>query len=146
MEDTRKHGNNLGLLGWGIGGRWGVERYAYTLHRITGVGILLYFILHIFVTSSRILGKEAWEITMGFLHHPLFKFGEMLVYIAFCYHALNGVRLILIELGFSVGKPEEPVYPYRSSLNVQRPLLLLCMVAAGVFIILGGYNFIRLNF
>jgi succinate dehydrogenase/fumarate reductase cytochrome b subunit len=37
--------------------------------------------------------------------------GEHLVFVAFAFHALNGVRLVLVELGFAVGKPLEPVYP-----------------------------------
>ena len=28
---------------------------------------------------------------------------------------MNGVRLLLTELGFFLGKPKEPVYPYSSS-------------------------------
>jgi succinate dehydrogenase / fumarate reductase cytochrome b subunit len=118
----------------------------YTLHRITGLGILSYFLLHVLVTSlGRVLGKEAWEATMGFLHQPAFLFGEMLVYVAFCIHGLNGIRLVLIELGLLVGKPEEPIYPYRTSLNKQRPVLILCMIVAALFVVLGGYNFLRLT-
>jgi len=143
---NKKYDNRLGVAGWALGGRWGLERYAYTLHRITGLGILSYFLLHIFVTSTRVLGgREVWEAVMGFLHSPMFKIGEMLVYIAFCYHAFNGLRLVLIELGIMVGKPEEPIYPYKSSLNVQRPLLVVCMLLAGLFIVLGGYNFFKLT-
>jgi len=45
--------NRLGMRGWAVGGRWGLERYLYTLHRVTGLALLAYFLLHIFVTSSR---------------------------------------------------------------------------------------------
>jgi succinate dehydrogenase / fumarate reductase cytochrome b subunit len=132
--------NRLGIIGWAFGGRWGTERYIYTLHRLTGLGLLFYFLIHIFVTSSRLFGKVTWESVMGVVNNPLFHFGELLVYVAFCFHALNGIRLVLIELGFAVGKPEEPVYPYRSSLNVQRPLLIIIMLAASVCSLLGGYD------
>ena len=37
------HPNRLGLKGWVAGGRWGPDRYLYTLHRVTGLGLLLYF-------------------------------------------------------------------------------------------------------
>jgi succinate dehydrogenase / fumarate reductase cytochrome b subunit len=137
--------NKLGIIGWAFGGRWGLERYLYTLHRATGVGLLFYFLIHIFVTSSRLFGKDAWEAAMQIVSNPLFHFGELLVYIAFCFHALNGVRLVLIEFGFAVGKPEEPVYPYRSSLNTQRPLMIIVMLAAGVSILLGGIDILILG-
>jgi len=138
--------NRLGIMGWAFGGRWGMERYIYTLHRLTGLGLLSYFLIHIFVTSSRLFGKAAWESVMGIVNNPLFHVGELLVYVAFCFHALNGVRLVLIELGFAVGKPEEPVYPYRSSLNTQRPLLIIIIVAASVCTLLGGYDILFLGF
>jgi succinate dehydrogenase / fumarate reductase cytochrome b subunit len=145
MAQEKKAKNHLGIIGWALGGRWGVERYLYTLHRITGIGILSYFLMHVLVTSSRFFGQEWWETVMGTVKHPFFKVGEMLVYFAFCIHALNGIRLVLIELGFAVGKPEEPVYPYRSSLNKQRPLVIICMIIAALFIVLGGYNFLLIT-
>ena len=132
--------NRLGLKGWAIGGRWGFERYLYTLHRITGLGILLYFLMHIFVTSSRIFGEETWEAIMAAVSSPIFRIGEYLVFIAFCFHALNGIRLILIELGFMVGKPIEPVYPYPTCIGRQRPVTLLLMLVAFIWVILGGYD------
>lgn len=143
MTEIKRHDNRLGLWGWMGGGRWGVERYAYILHRLTGLGILLYFLMHIVVTSLRATGKYVW-LKGEFFDHSIFKVGEFLVFVAFAYHALNGIRLVLVELGFAVGKPIEPVYPYRTSLNVQRPLLIVMMVLALVLIAAGGYDFLRL--
>ena len=57
--------NNLGLLGWLGGGRYGLDRYAYALHRLTGLGILAYFLMHIFVTGARLGGPEQWDKTDG---------------------------------------------------------------------------------
>jgi len=142
MKVERKHKkNNLGLAGWISGGRYGAERYAYTLHRITGLGILFYFLLHILVTSSRIWGQQAWEDSMAIFETPLFKFGEFLVFIAFAYHALNGVRLIITELGYGMGKPQRPVIPYKNAVRRQRPLLVVVMIIAVVIIVFGGLDF-----
>lgn len=144
MEELVKYPNRLGLWGWLGGGRWAAERYLYSLHRITGLALLLYLSLHVFVTSARALGEETWEATMRFLEAPVFAWGEFLVFLAFAFHALNGLRLILIELGFAVGKPEDPVYPYRSSLNHQRPLLVAVMIIAALLAGAGGYDFLAL--
>jgi len=143
MAQINRHDNRLGLWGWLGGGRWGVERYAYILHRLTGLVLLLYFLMHIVVTSLRATGKYLW-VEGGFFHQPIFKVGEFLVFAAFAYHALNGIRLVLVELGIAVGKPIEPVYPYRTSLNVQRPLLIVMMVLAAVLLAAGGYDFLGL--
>jgi len=48
------------------------------------------------------------------------KIGEYLVFAAFAFHAVNGIRLVIVELGWGVGKPIEPVYPYRTSVDAQR--------------------------
>ena len=140
---TRRYGNSLGVWGWLGGGRWGIERYAYALHRVTGLGILLYLLMHVFVTALRVRGIYLW--TDGrFLDKPAFRVGEFLVFAAFAYHAFNGVRLVLVELGFAVGKPFEPIYPYKTSLNVQRPLLLVMMLLAAVTLLAGGAEFLGL--
>ena len=145
MLENKGHPNRLGIWGWVGGGRWGVDRYLYSLHRVTGLGILLYFVLHIFVTAARARGEAAWNESMALVTGPLFVIGEYLVFVAFAFHALNGIRLVLVELGFGVGKPIEPVYPYKTSLDVQRPLALGAMVLAGLVIVLGGFDFFLLD-
>jgi succinate dehydrogenase / fumarate reductase cytochrome b subunit len=142
MPENKFIENRLGLMGWISGGRYGIERYAYSLHRLTGLGILAYFLLHILVTTSRLFGQQVWQTVMGFLESPVFKYGEFLVYLAFAYHALNGLRLVLTELGFFLGVPRQPVYPYTHSVRRQRPLLVLVMIVAAVIVLLGGYDFV----
>ena len=141
MLKAKGHPNRLGIWGWVCGGRWGPERYLYTLHRVTGLGLLAYFLMHIIVTSNRALGQESWEATMESVAGPLFVFGEYLVFAAFAFHALNGVRLFLVELGIGVGKPIEPIYPYKTSLHVQRPLAIVMMVLAAILVVVGGLDF-----
>jgi succinate dehydrogenase / fumarate reductase cytochrome b subunit len=141
MLKSKGHPNRLGIWGWLGGGRWGAERYLYALHRVTGLGLLAYFLLHIVVTSSRALGEAGWQQAMGAVTGPLFKLGEYLVFVAFAFHAINGVRLGIIELGFGVGRPIEPVYPYRTSVNVQRPLAVAVLLLAAVVIVMGTLNF-----
>jgi succinate dehydrogenase / fumarate reductase cytochrome b subunit len=141
MLKPKGHPNRLGIVGWVGGGRWGLERYLYTLHRLTGLGLLAYFLLHIVVTSSRALGRESWIKAMGAVTGTMFTIGEYLVFAAFAFHAVNGLRLVLVELGFAVGKPIEPVYPYKTSLDVQRGLAIGAMIVAGAIALLGGFDF-----
>jgi succinate dehydrogenase / fumarate reductase, cytochrome b subunit len=139
------HPNRLGVKGWLAGGRWGPERYLYTLHRVTGLGLLLYFLAHIFVTSSRALGMKSWDEAMKTVGGPVFHLGEFLVFCAFAFHAMNGIRLVLIELGLGIGRPIEPVYPYKTSVGHTRPLAIGAMVLAAVGVVLGGLNFFVLH-
>ena len=137
--------NRLGVKGWAVGGSWGFERYLYTLHRITGIALILYFMMHILVTAMRALGEERWAAIMGAVDNPLLHLGEWLVFMAFVFHAMNGIRLVLIELGFMVGKPIEPIYPYATCIDKQRPLTLILMLIAFIWVILGGYNFFLMS-
>jgi succinate dehydrogenase / fumarate reductase cytochrome b subunit len=133
--------NDLGFRGWLSGGRYGLDRYAYTLHRLTGLGILAYFILHIFVTGARLGGPQQWDRRMALLAHPIFKVGEFLVFLAFAFHAINGIRLVLVELGCMLGKPGLPAYPYSYSTMRQKPLLVVAMAVAAALMIIGGADF-----
>ena len=137
--------NRLGIWGWLGGGRWGFERYLYTLHRLSGLGLLAYFLMHIFVTSARAFGQQAWQQAMAQVAGTIFTLGEYAVFVAFAFHAINGIRLVLIELGIGVGRPIEPVYPYRTSVNVQRPLAVGVMLVAAVLVVLGGLDFFVLK-
>ncbi len=141
MLEYKGRPNRLGIWGWLGGGRWGAERYLYALHRVTGLGLLAYFLLHIFVTSARAFGETAWQQSMARVTGTFFTLGEYAVFVAFAFHAINGIRLVLIELGFGVGKPIEPVYPYRTSVDVQRPLAVVVMLVAAVLAVLGGLDF-----
>lgn len=141
MEVQKFRKNNLGLLGWLSGGRFGFERYAYTLHRVTGLGLFLYFIIHIFATATRLSGEAAWEAEMALFRTPIFKIGEYLVFVAFAIHAMNGIRLVITELALGLGKPVRPIYPYRVSIHRQRPLLVWVMILAAIIIVAGGYDF-----
>jgi succinate dehydrogenase / fumarate reductase cytochrome b subunit len=129
------------MRGWLFGGRWGPDRYLYSLHRITGLGLLLYFAMHIILTSSRALGQGAWEESMARVSGPLFVIGEYLVFVAFAFHAINGLRLALAEVGFGVGKPIEPIYPYRTALDEQRPIVVVAMILVALLIVVGGLDF-----
>ena len=145
MPKTQGFPNRLGVRGWAGGGRWGIERYLYTLHRITGLGLVVYFLLHIIVTSSRAFSEEAWGWAMGAVSGGFFRLGEYLVFAAFAFHAVNGIRLILVELGFGVGRPIEPVYPYRTSVDHQRWLAVGALAIAGVLAVLGALDILMMR-
>lgn len=136
MKQIQARQNYLGVSGWVWAGRYKLERYLYLFHRITGLGMVLFLLIHLTVTTIfRIQGQDVWEATMALLHNPWFKIGEYLVVIAFIYHGLNGLRLVLQELGFALGRPTPPIYPYKDSLRKKRPWTI-AMVAVMVILAL----------
>jgi succinate dehydrogenase / fumarate reductase cytochrome b subunit len=141
VEKRVHRDNHLGLRGWIIAGKYGAERYLYLLHRITGLGLLTYFLIHIYVTGVRIHGEAAWAAKMAAVATPFFKFGEFLVMAGFIFHALNGIRLLIVEFGFGIGKPERQEYPYVTSVMKQRPLSVAVFVIAGLLLIISFLDF-----
>jgi succinate dehydrogenase / fumarate reductase cytochrome b subunit len=139
MKEIQPRRNYLGAGGWVWGGNYKLERYLYILHRVTGLGLLLFVIIHLVMTTFfRIQGQGVWEAIMVFLHNPWFKIGEYLVVIAFSYHALNGLRLITQELGFVLGKPTPPIYPWKDAIRKKRPwtfaMVTVVVILAAVFL------------
>jgi len=132
------YNNRLGIKGWLYAGRYSFERYLYLGHRLSGLGLIAYMVLHIVETANRIRGEEAWAGLMALFASPPFKVIEYLLFLMAVFHAMNGVRLILVELGFFLGKPKEPVYPYSTSVLRHRPLTYVVMILAVLLMFFGG--------
>jgi len=129
MRQIQPRQNYLGAGGWVWGGKYGLERYLYLLHRITGLGLILFGMLHLIETTIfRMQGQDMWESTMSFLAHPVFEVGLYIVVIAFIFHALNGLRLFLQEIGLAIGKAQRPVFPLKHTLKKKRPVAIVMIV------------------
>jgi len=143
MKQIQPRQNYLGAGGWVWAGNYKLERYLYILHRITGLGMLLFVIFHLIETTFfRIQGQGVWEATMALLQQPWFEVGIYLVAVAFVYHALNGLRLILQELGFALGKPTPPIYPYKDALRKKRPWTLAMVAVIVILALVFLFDFI----
>ena len=148
MRQVQRRQNYLGVGGWVWAGNYKLERYLYILHRVTGLGMILFGIFHLIETTFfRIQGQNVWEATMAFLEKPWFEAGLYLVALAFVFHALNGLRLILQEFGFTLGKPTRPIFPFTDALRRRRLITaaiigiiaVLALVFLLDFIIVGGW-------
>lgn len=142
-QQVKYRRNYLGAGGWVWGGKYKLERYLYILHRITGLGIILFGFFHLIETTFfRIQGQTMWEATIALLEKPWFEVGLYLVSVAFVFHALNGLRLILQEFGFTLGKPTRPIYPYRDALRKRRAFTLLLVAVIVVLALVFLFDFI----
>jgi succinate dehydrogenase / fumarate reductase cytochrome b subunit len=143
MAQQQPRPNLLGIWGWVYGGKYQIERYLYILHRVTGVGLAFFILFHFTATTVfRMQGQGVWEVTMGILENPILKFGEYLVAVAFVYHAVNGLRLVLQELGFALGKPVPPIFPYKDAIRKKRPFTIVLVVIIIILAALTLYDFI----
>jgi|Deesub1362B_J571_1020462.scaffolds.fasta_scaffold00236_31 succinate dehydrogenase / fumarate reductase cytochrome b subunit len=80
--------------------RWHTGSFAWIVHRITGVLLTFYILLHLYVLSN-LKDPENYRNIMGLMEHPLVKIAEVGLLGLVLAHSLNGVRLLLIDLGLS---------------------------------------------
>lgn len=71
--------------------------WAWLLHRVTGVGVLLFLLAHIVDTALIGFGPEAYEHALALYRLPIFKLGEIALVLAVVYHSVNGIRVILVD-------------------------------------------------
>lgn len=75
--------------------------FAWALHRLTGVGLVVYLIIHVWGLKS-LSNPETFNALIAKYHSPIFKVGEFLLLVGVAYHAMNGLRIVLIDfLGWS---------------------------------------------
>ena len=75
--------------------------FAWLAHRISGLALVAYLIIHVWGLRS-LSDRDAFNELIAGYHAPLFKLGEFMLLAGVAYHALNGLRIVLIDfLGWS---------------------------------------------
>ena len=76
----------------GGGGQW-----AWIFHRVTGVGVFFFLLIHVIDTAFIGWGPDLYNKAMALYRMPFFRVGEVVLAGMVLYHALNGVRIIIID-------------------------------------------------
>src|SRR5690606_6911729 len=71
--------------------------WSWVLHRITGVGIFFFLIEHVLSTTLVRVSPEAYNIVIASYKNPIMGLIEVGLVAAVGFHALNGLRIILID-------------------------------------------------
>lgn len=87
----------VGTLYRGREGMW-----SWVLHRITGVAIFFFLLVHILDTALIRVDPEAYDAVIGTYKTPIMGLGEIGLVAAIGLHALNGLRIIAIDF-LSIG-------------------------------------------
>ncbi len=82
-----------GTLYRGREGMW-----SWVLHRITGISIFFFLLVHVLDTSLIRVSPEAYDAVLGTYKNPIMGLGETVLVAAIVFHALNGLRIILIDV------------------------------------------------
>lgn len=76
-----------------------VGSWAFLLHRITGIGLVVYLFVHIWALTSLTKGRAAFNEEMQTFSAPPFKVAEWLLGLLVMFHAFNGIRIAVVDLG-----------------------------------------------
>jgi succinate dehydrogenase / fumarate reductase cytochrome b subunit len=83
--------------GWAAIYRGQTGQWAQLLHRITGLGVVLFLVLHVVDTSLLGWGPGVYNTVVAWYHIPWVRVIEAFLAAAVIYHAINGIRVTIID-------------------------------------------------
>ena len=131
--------NKEGIKGMANPTRYGIERFAYLLMRLTGLGLLAYFVAHIYETSMILKGRVGWDEFLALTQTTEGHIVLALVIGMSVFHTVNGIRVMLGHGGIGVGKPGRPDYPYKpQSQNMKNKLCIYASIGLAALAMMYG--------
>lgn len=103
--------------------------YSFLLHRITGLGTLLFLIVHILDTSTVFFFPELYDHAIAIYRSTPFVIGEIILVFSVFYHGVNGVRIAIFDLFF----------PGMWNIETQRKTALLTLIISVLMWIPAAY-------
>ncbi len=74
------------------------SHWMWLLHRVSGLGIVVFLGLHIFGMSMSAFNPALHERMLEAYKTPLFAVGELVLAALLIFHAVNGTRIAILEL------------------------------------------------
>jgi len=90
MANARRTSLGNSLRYRGREGMW-----TWILHRLTGLGILLFLLIHVVETATVIYFPDVYDKFLVGYKTGLFRFAELVIFFSVLYHAVNGTRIIV---------------------------------------------------
>lgn len=87
--------------------RGGEGQLSFLLHRLTGLGTLLFLTFHILDTSTVYFFPSLYEDAIALYRSTPFLIGEIFLVFSVIYHGVNGARIALFDL-FLVDRWQAP--------------------------------------
>ncbi len=70
---------------------------SFVLRRFTGLALVFYLFMHMWVIGSANGGPEVFDARLNFFQLPIFKVLEIGLLAAVVYHAFDGIRLLIVH-------------------------------------------------
>lgn len=107
---------------------------SWLAHRISGLAILFFLVIHTWDTANAFFWPQAYAWSLAIFKNPLFGLGEVGVMAAVLYHAFNGIRISILDF-----KPEWWRHQRTSSL-ITWGLFFLAFIPAAILMLSGMWN------
>lgn len=111
--------------------RGALGQWSWVLHRISGLGVVFFLTLHVIDTSWAVFYPELYVEAIAVYQSPLFTLGEFGLVACVIYHALNGLRIAIIDF-----KPMWWKHQQRAAVYV---LIGTVVILVPVFILMFGH-------
>ena len=72
-------------------------QWSWAFHRLSGLGVLLFLVLHVIDTTWAAFYPELYAEAINEYQSPLFTLGEFALVAAVVYHAINGLRIVYFD-------------------------------------------------
>jgi succinate dehydrogenase / fumarate reductase cytochrome b subunit len=118
--EVQRVANGLDPRGRGLG------MWAFVAHRITGIGLVVYLLLHLLVLSVLAQGPHGWDSFVALARTPVFLVLDVVLIAGTLIHGLNGVRVALTGMGFG--------------LRHQRPALVALTIVAAIALVYAAHR------
>lgn len=90
---------------------------AHIVQRATGLLLLVYLFLHVHTIRELSHGPAAFNAALATFSHPVFKLLEIALLGTVILHALNGIRITLIDLGLGHARQRQLFWVYAIGLG-----------------------------
>ena len=77
--------------------RGGQGMWSWALQRITGVAVFFFLLVHVLDTALVRVSPEAFDLVIATYKTPIVNLLEVGLVGAVLYHALNGIRVVLVD-------------------------------------------------
>ena len=84
--------------------------WSWVLHRITGVAIFFFLLVHVLDTALVRVSPEAYNAVIGTYKNPIMALGEVVLVAAVAYHAYNGLRVIFVDFSAWAARHERQLW------------------------------------
>jgi len=71
--------------------------WSWVLHRITGVVLFFFLLVHVLDTGLVRVSPEAYDVVIESYKNPIVGLAEVGLVGAFLFHSLNGLRVVLVD-------------------------------------------------